>query len=58
MADLHAKGGFDGAPRLRLYPVGFRGLYAPGADAYLFHGPAADTLTCSTVFFEEKATRR
>jgi hypothetical protein len=46
------------SPRMRLFPVGFNGLYAPGVDAYLFHDPATDTLTWSTTFFEEKAQRR
>lgn len=46
------------APRMRLFPIGFNGLYAPGVDAYLFHDPATGTLTWSTTFFEEKAQRR
>lgn len=48
----------DGAPRLRLYPVGFRGLYAPGADIYLFADPATNTLMWSSVFLEAPALRR
>ncbi len=48
----------DDAPRLRLYPVGFRGLYAPGADICLFVDPATTTITWSTPFLEAPATRR
>lgn len=46
------------APRMQLFPIGFNGLYAPGADAYLFHDPKSGALTWSTTFFEEIATRR
>ncbi len=46
------------APRMKLFPIGFNGLYAPGADAYLFHDAKTGALTWSTTFFEETAQRR
>ncbi len=47
-----------GAPRYRLYPIGFYGLYAPGADVYLFADPSTKKVTWSTTFLEAEATRR
>lgn len=47
-----------GQPRQQLFPIGYDGLYAPGADVYFFVDPATNGITWSTIFLETSARRK
>jgi CubicO group peptidase (beta-lactamase class C family) len=44
--------------RMRLFPIGFNTLYAPGVDAYLSLEPGAGALLWKSTFVGERAVRR